>query len=277
MVVGEVAAQQGEAAVLGDRLAFGETNLRELQVWDLAGCHGPGEETAGSLLLGNGGGRVPDVDIGLGEGTGLAAGPGGPGKEVLGLDEPLLGVFAGAGAQGCGGGFSAHAGELVPEAVLAQQPFVWVAGQAGEAAVHPAFVVGELPVGGREGAAVDQEVAQVDGGAPAGAGGQGLVGQWQAAGGQVGEQAADMGLGEPAGGRCGVGCGGQGLGERPQGGGDLAGGAEDGGDGLGDGAGVAEPAGGQVAFVVAVQAGEVAADAGAVAADRCLVGGAAGG
>ena len=35
MVVGEVAAQQGEAAVLGDRFAFGEADLRELQagIW----------------------------------------------------------------------------------------------------------------------------------------------------------------------------------------------------------------------------------------------------
>ena len=49
------------------------------------------------------------------------------------------------------------AGELVPEAELAQQPLVRVAGQGGEVAVHPAFVVGELPVGGGEGAAADQE------------------------------------------------------------------------------------------------------------------------
>ena len=97
-----------------------------------------------------------------------------------------------------------------------------VAGQAGEAAVDPAFVAGELPVGGREGAAADQEVAQVDGGVPVGAGGQGLVGEREAAGDEVGEQAADVGPGEPAGGRRGVGGGGQGLGERPQGGGELA-------------------------------------------------------
>ena len=95
-----------------------------------------------------------------------------------------------------------------------------VAGQAGEAAVHPAFVVGELPVGGRQGAAADQEVTQVDGGVPVGAGGQGLVGEREAAGDEVGEQAADVGPGEPAGGRRRVGGGGQGLGERPQGGGE---------------------------------------------------------
>ena len=77
-----------------------------------------------------------------------AAGCGGPGQEVLGLDEPLLGVFAGGGPQRPGSGPGAHAGELVPEAELAQQPLVRMAGEIGEAAVQPAFVVGELPVGG---------------------------------------------------------------------------------------------------------------------------------
>ena len=67
VVVGEVAAQQGEAAVLGDRFAFGEAELRELAGGDMPGGHGPGQETAGALLLVNGGGGVPGVDIGLGE------------------------------------------------------------------------------------------------------------------------------------------------------------------------------------------------------------------
>ena len=229
------------------------------------------------MLLGNGGGGVPGVDIGLGE---VARGwrpSGSPGKEVLGLDEPLLGVFAGAGPQGCGGGLGAHAGELVPEAELAQQPFVRVAGQAGEAAVHPAFVVGELPVGGREGAAAGEEVAQIDRRAPVGAGGQGLVGEWQAAGDQVGEQAADVGPGEPAGGRRRVGCGGEGLGEGTQGGGEVAGVPKISVMAWVTAQGWQSRPAGQVAFVVAVQAGEVAADAGAVTADRCLVGGAAAG
>ena len=220
VVFGDVAAQQGQAAMLGDRFAFGEAELRELAGGDMPGGHGPGQETAGALFFVNGGGGVPDVDIGLGEVRGLAAECGGPGQEVLGLDEPLLGVFAGAGPQRAGGGPGAHAGELVPEAELAQQPFVRMAGQAREAAVHPAFVVGELPVGGRERAAADQEVAQVDRGVPVGAGSQGLVGERQAAGDEVGEQAADVGPGEPAGGRRGVGGGGEGLGERPQGGGE---------------------------------------------------------
>ena len=127
----------------------------------MPGGHGPGQETAGALLLGNGGGRVPGVDIGLGEGGRLAAECRGPGKEVLGLDEPLLGVLAGAGPKRCNGGPGAHAGQLVPEAELAQPPFVRVAGQAREAAVDPPFVAGELPVGGREGAAADQVVTQV--------------------------------------------------------------------------------------------------------------------
>jgi hypothetical protein len=165
----------------------------------------------------------------------------------------------------------------VPEAELAQQPFVRVAGQAREAAVHPAFVVGELPVGGREGAAADQEVAEVDRGVPVGAGGQGLVGEGEAPGDDVGEQAADVGPGEPARSRGGVGCSGEGVGEGTQGGAEVTGAAENLGDGLGHGAGVAEPAAGQVAFVVAVQAGEVAADASAVTADGCGVGGAAAG
>jgi hypothetical protein len=275
VVVGEVAAQQGEAAVLGDRFAFVEAHLWELENWDVAVRHGPGEEAAGALLLVNGGGGVPGVDIGLGESAGVAGQRGGPGEEVFGLDESLLGVFAGAGPQRCGGGFGAHLWQLVPEAELAQQPLVRVAGQGGQAAVHPAFVAGELPVGGRQGAAADQQVAQVDGGLP-GAGSEGLVGEGEAAGDEVAEQAADMGLVEPAGGRRWVGCGGEGAGERPQGrnGGAVA---EDGGDGLGPGAGVAEAAGAQVAFVVAAQAGEVAADAGAVAADGHLVTGAAAG
>ena len=234
MVVGEVAAEQGEAAVLGDRFAFGEADLGKLAGGDMPGGHSPGQETAGALFLGNGGGRVPGVDIGLGEVRGLAAERVGPGKEVLGLDEPLLGVLAGAEPERCNGGPGAHAGQLVPEAELAQQPFVRVAVQAFEAAVDPAFIAGELPVGGRQGAAADQVVAQVDGRVPVGAGGGRLVGEREAAGDEVGEQAADVGPGEPACGRRGVGGGGQGVGERPQGGGDR--GAEDGGDGLGDGA-----------------------------------------
>jgi len=87
------------------------------------------------------------------------------------------------------------------------------AGKEVQAAVHPAFVVGELPVGGREGAAADEEISQVDRGLPVGAGGEGLVGQREAPGDQVGEQAADAGPGEPAGGRRGVGGGGQRAGE----------------------------------------------------------------
>ena len=263
--------------MLGDGFAFAEAELGKLQSWDMTGGHGPVQEAADTLFLVNGGGGVPGVDIGLGEAGGLASERAGPGQEVLGLDEALLGVFAGAGPQGCGGGFGAHAGELVPEAELAQQPFVRVAGQGGEAAVHPAFVVGELPVGGRQGAAADQEVTQVDRRVPVGAGGQGLVGEREAAGDEIGEQAADVRPGEPACGRGGVGRGCEGIGERPQAGGDMNTGAEDFGDGPGAGAGVAEPAAGQVAFVVAVQAGEIAADPGAVTADRCLVGGAAAG
>ena len=112
---------------------------------------------------------------------------------------------------------------------------------------------------------------------PVGTGGQGLMGEREAPGDDVGEQAADMGPGEPARSRRGVGCSGEGAGEGTQGGAEVAGVAEDLGDGLGHGTGVAEPAAGQVAFVVAVQAGEVAGDAGAVPADRCLAVGAAAG
>ena len=52
-----------------------------------------------------------------------------------------------------------------------------VGGEVVQAAVPPAFVVGELPVGGGQEPAVDEEVAQVDPGSPVGPGGQGLVGQ----------------------------------------------------------------------------------------------------
>ena len=198
VVVGEVAAQQGEPLALGDRFTFGEAELGELAGGNVAAVHGPVQEAAGALLLVNGGGGVPGVDVSLGEVSGLAAERGRPVEEVLGLDEPLLGVFAGAGPQRCGGGPGAHAGELVPEAELAQQPFVRMAGQGGEAAVQPAFVVGELPVGGWQGPAADEKVTQVDRRVPVGAGGQGLVGEREAAGDEVGEQAADVGRGEPA-------------------------------------------------------------------------------
>src|SRR5437764_4258095 len=104
VVVGEVAADEGEAAVLGDGLTFVEADLREAQRGNVTVGHGPGEEAAGALFLVNGCGGVPGVDVGLGEMGGLAAGAGGPGQEVLGLDEPLFGVFAGAGPQGAGGG-----------------------------------------------------------------------------------------------------------------------------------------------------------------------------
>jgi hypothetical protein len=57
----------------------------------------------------------------LAKGSGTGAGPG---EEVLGLDEALLGVFTGAGRQGRGGGFGPHFRELVPEGELAQQPLV---------------------------------------------------------------------------------------------------------------------------------------------------------
>ena len=219
--------------------------------------HGPGEETAGALLLVNGGGGVPGVDIGLGERGGVAAGAGGPGEEVLGLDESLLGVFAGAGPQRCGGGFGAHPGELVPEAELAQQPLVRVAGQGVQAAVHPAFVAGELPVGGRQGAAAGQQVTQVDGGVPPGRAAR----AWWVRGRRPvirsPSRLRTWGVVEPAGGRRWGWV--RRRGHRPAAAGrGMVAVAEDGGDGLGAGAGVAEPAGGQVAFVVAAQAGEVA-------------------
>jgi hypothetical protein len=101
-------------------------------------------------------------------------------------------------------------------------------------------------------------------------GGEGLMGERQLAGGQIGQQAADMRCGQPVQ-RGGVaGAGGQGGGQWLEGGVDGPGAVvEQLGQLPGDGAGAAEPAaGGQVAFVAAVQAGEVAADPGAVGADR---------
>lgn len=95
VVVGDVAAQQGEAAVLGDRFALGEAELGELPGRDVVAGHGPGEEAAGALPGVDGLGCVPGVEVGLGEVRGVAAECVGPGEEVLGLDKSLLGVFAG--------------------------------------------------------------------------------------------------------------------------------------------------------------------------------------
>jgi len=97
VVVGDVAVQQGEAAVLGDRFAGAEAELRELAGGDVAGGDGPVQEAARALGLVDGRGGVPGVDVGLGEVCGLAAEGGGPGEKVLGLDEALAGVSGGAG------------------------------------------------------------------------------------------------------------------------------------------------------------------------------------
>jgi hypothetical protein len=184
--VGEVVAQQGQAAVLGDRFAGGEPQLGELAAGQVAVVHGPVQEAAGRLPLADGGGGVPGVEVGLGELGQSAAVASGPGEERRGVDELEFGVFAGGGAQRPGGGFGAHLGQLVPQAELAQQPLVGVAGQLLQALVEPAFVVQELPVGGGQHAAAGEKVAQVDGGPPVRVGGEGLVGERQLAGGQVG-------------------------------------------------------------------------------------------
>ena len=57
-------------------------------------------------------------------------------------------------------------------------------------------------------AAAEEQVAQVDRGA-SWAGGEGLVGERQAAGDEVVDQVPDVGRGEPADGRRGVGCSGE--------------------------------------------------------------------
>ena len=68
------------------------------------------------------------------------------------MDESLLGVFAGGGPQGAGGGAGAHAGELVPVAYWRSSRWWRVAGEVGEAAVPSSN--SELPVGVGERAAV---------------------------------------------------------------------------------------------------------------------------
>ena len=87
------------------------------------------------------------------------------------------------GAAG-GGGAGAHRGELVPVPELAQQPQVGMAVQGVEAAGEPGLVVAQLPVGGGQGAAVDEQFTQVDRRRVAGPGVECLVGQRQRAGGQ---------------------------------------------------------------------------------------------
>ena len=135
-------------------------------------------------------------------------------RNVAGGGEPLLGVLAGGGPQRPAGGAGAHPGELVPDAELAEQLLVGVAVQVVEAAAQPAVVVQELPVGGGEQAAVHEQVTQVDGGAPVWAGGECLMGQGQAAGGQVGEQGSDVRRAQPVQGGGRVGAGVQGTGQR---------------------------------------------------------------
>src|SRR6516164_5302236 len=221
--VGEVVAQQGQAAVLGDGAAGGEPQWGQLAAGQVAVVHGPVQEAAGGLPLADGVGGVPGVEVGLGELGQAAALIGGPGKECRGVDELQFGVFAGGGAQRPGGGFGTHFGQLVPQPELAQQPLVGVGGQPGEAQLQPAFEVGQLPVGGGQHAAAGQKVTQVDGGPPVGVGGEGLMGERQLAGGQVRQQLADVGRGEPVHGRGVAGAGGQGGGQGLQGGADGAG------------------------------------------------------
>ncbi len=265
--------------MLGDCFAFVEADLAGAGRAGMWRCgHGPGRGSCGRLACWWVAAVACQVSMSAWvRAAGWRPRACGPGQEVLGLDEPLLGVFAGAGPQWPGGGPGAHAGELVPEAELAQQPLVRVAGQVREAAVHPAFVVGELPVSGGEGAAAD---------AAGRAGRSRLAGRgrrraWWVSGRRPVVRSASRprmcGVVSQRRGRRGVGGGGQCLSEGPQGGAEVAGAAEEPGDGLGAGAGVAEPAGGQVAFVAAAQAGEMAADPGAVTAERCLAGGAAAG
>ena len=143
--------------------------------------------------------------------------------------------------------------------------------QVVEAAAEPAVVIQELPVGGGQQAAVHEQVTQVDGGAPVWAAGECLMGQGQAAGGQVGEQKLDVRLAQPA-----------------QGGGRAGGGVQGMGQRRAPGCLVAEEPGGAVGYLApgaqpppvgvgaAAPAVKPAGDPGAVTADGHRGGGAAG-
>ena len=239
---------------------------------------GPGEEGADGKPLVGAAGVVVGVDVGLGECRRADPDGDGPGQERLSLGEAALGVLAGGGRQRAGGGAGAHRGEPVPLPELAQQPQVGVIVQGVEAPGQPRLVVAELPVGGGQGAAVDEQFPQVGNGAGAGPGVKRLMGQRQRAGGEGGEQVPDVRLTQPVerGGRAGG--GGQGAGEGLERRADRAGPVvEQPFGGPGDGAGVAEPgqspaaAGGHAGLGAAAQAAELAGDPGAAAADRGAV------
>ena len=119
----------------------------------MVGGHGPGEETAGALFLVNGGGGVPGVDVGLGEGGG--------GWRRSSTGRFRLGRIAARRICGrwAAGARWRRGRACVPEAEPAQQPFVRMAGQIDHTAVQPAFVVGELPIGGWQCAAAEEKVA----------------------------------------------------------------------------------------------------------------------
>ena len=154
-VLGGEAAQQVEPALLGDGLPGVGLLAGDVQVTgDVAMPGSPDQERADALTLVGRVAGVVGVDVGLGEGGRPDAQGGGPGQEGLGLDEPAAGVLGGGGAQRPGGGPGAHAGQLVPQPELAQQPQVRVPGQGVQAPVQPRLEFAQLPVDGGQRAAV---------------------------------------------------------------------------------------------------------------------------
>jgi hypothetical protein len=176
----------------------------------------PDQERAHALPLVGGVAGVVGVNVGLGQGGWLDAEVVGPRQEGLGLDEPAAGVLGGGGAQRPAGGPGAHAGQLVPQPELAQQPQVGVPGQVFQAAVQPRLEFVQLLVDGGQRPAVDQQISQVEHGPRAGPAIQRLVSEGQFASCQAGGQVADVRLVQPFqhGGRAGR--GGQGIGQRFQ-------------------------------------------------------------
>jgi hypothetical protein len=71
-----------------------------------------------------------------------------PGEQRLRGGELLYCVDVGAVGQRHGGGLGPHAGQLVPQSELAQQPVVRMVGQSVEVAVKPPFEVAECTVAG---------------------------------------------------------------------------------------------------------------------------------
>jgi hypothetical protein len=139
----------------------------------------PDQERAHALTLVGGVGSVVVVDMRLGQGGRPDAEVVGPGQEGLGLDEPAAGVLGGGGAQRPVGGPGAHAGKLVPQPELAQQPQVRVPGQGLQPTVQPRLEFAQLLVDGGQHAAADQQVPQVEHGPRAGPAIQRLVSEGQ--------------------------------------------------------------------------------------------------